>query len=156
MSDEMRWDDYAQEFETMVRYSEDYLKSTKTQKQPAFTLDTEIVLPLYFVAVKCRHGRVRRRAISLLRSQQRQEGVWNSLLTARVAERLMQIEEEGLGGTIVGAAEIVRCKRVLGVEVAFDLEERRANLSYVKLKENGGIGRVNEWVRWTNLVSKIL
>jgi hypothetical protein len=62
MSDEMMWDDYFEEFKTMVGYSEDLLNSTITQKQPAFTLDSEVIMPLYFVAVKCRHGRVRRKA----------------------------------------------------------------------------------------------
>ncbi|RFU26147.1 hypothetical protein B7463_g10185, partial [Scytalidium lignicola] len=155
-NDEMMWDNYTEEFETMVRYAEDLLNSTATQEQSAFTLDTEVILPLYFVAVKCRHGRVRRKAISLLRSQQRQEGVWNSFLTARVAERSMQIEEEGLDSTIVVAAEVLRFKRVLGVEVSFDFEHRRANLEFVKLKENGGVDRVNEWIEWTSLGPKIL
>lgn len=156
MSDEMLWDDYTDQFETMVGYAEDLLKSVKDQTQPAFMMEIEIIYPLYVVAAKCRHGRVRRKAISLLRSQQRQEGVWNSLLTARVAELLMQIEEEGLDGPIVSAAEVVRYKRVLGIELTFDLEERRANVSFVKLKENGGIDRLNEWLTWDSLVPKIL
>jgi hypothetical protein len=153
--DEMMWDEYAEEFETMVGHAETLLKLEQGQKQSAFTFDTEIILPLYFVAAKCRHGRVRRMAISLLRSQQRQEGVWNSHLTARVAEYLMQLEEEGLHGTVV-AADVVRRKRVLGVEVTFDLEEKRAIISYVKLKESNGIERLNEWVEWDSLVPKIL
>jgi hypothetical protein len=68
MSDEMMWDDYFEEFKTMVGYAEDLLNLTITQKQPAFTMDSEVIMPLYFAAVKCRHGRVRRKAISLLRS----------------------------------------------------------------------------------------
>jgi hypothetical protein len=59
----------------------------------------------------------------------------------------MQIEEEELEGTEVVAADVLRCKRVIGVEVRFALEQRGANLTYVKLKENGGIDRVNEWIR---------
>jgi hypothetical protein len=147
--DEMMWDDYTKEFETMVGYAEDLLKSTKPQEQPAFMLETEVILPLYFVAVKCRHGRVRRKAISLLRSQYRQEGIWNSFLAATVAEHSMQIEEKGLNSTVVAAADILRCKRVLGVELGFDLEQGRANLSYVKIRENGGIDRLDECIRWT-------
>jgi hypothetical protein len=38
----------------------------------------------------------------------------------------MQIEEEELEGTEVVAADILRCKRVLGVEVRFDLEAKRS------------------------------
>jgi hypothetical protein len=147
--DEMMWDDYTEEFETMVGYAEDLLKSTKPQEQAAFTLETEVILPLYFVAVKCRHGRVRRKAISLLRSQYRQEGMWNSFLAVKVAEHSMQIEEKDLDSAVVAAAEISSYKRVLGVEVRFNLEQGRANLSYVKIRENGGIERVDECIRWT-------
>jgi hypothetical protein len=89
-------------------------------------MDSEVIMPLYFAAVKCRHGRVRRKAISSLRSQQRQEGVWNSFLIAKVAERSMQIEEEELEGTEVVVADILKCKRVLGVEVRFDLQAERS------------------------------
>jgi hypothetical protein len=144
--DEMMWDEYFDEFEAMIGYAESILKPVEAQMLSAFTLDTEVILPLYFVAAKCRHGRVRRRAISLLRSQQRQEGIWNSILTARVAEYLMQIEEEGFDGAVVLAAEVVRRRRVLGVEVNFDLDERRASVSYVQLKDGGGTKRVNKWV----------
>ncbi|KIM95570.1 hypothetical protein OIDMADRAFT_33665 [Oidiodendron maius Zn] len=149
-SDEMMWDSYIQEFRAMLGYAKELLNLTKIRRQPVFMLDTEVILPLFFVAVKCRDGEVRRQAISLLRSQWRQEGVWNSFLAAKVAERVVQIEEGGINGIEVIAADVLRRKRVLGVEVKLDLEQRRANLSYVKLKENGGIEYINEWVRWTS------
>lgn len=53
---------------------------------PVFSLDTGIVLPLYFVATKCRYPTIRRKSIALLKSTPRQEGVLNSMLTGRVAE----------------------------------------------------------------------
>jgi hypothetical protein len=153
--DEMMWDEYIDEFETIIAYTEALLELEEGQKHPSFMIDTEIILPLYFVAAKCRYGRVRKMAISLLRSQQRQEGVWNSIVMAMVAEHLMQIEEEGLHGAVL-AADVVRRKRVLGVEVAFDLEERRANVSYIKFKESGGIERLSERVHWDSIVRKIV
>lgn len=146
--DEMMWDEYFDKFEAMIGYAESFLKQEEGEVLSGFTFDNEVILPLYFVAVKCRHGRVRRTAISLLRSQERQEGVWNSILTARVAEYLIRIEEEDIDGAAVSAADVVRRKRVLGVEVNFDLDERRASVSYVKLKEGGGVKKVNKWVEW--------
>ena len=149
-SDEMIWDSYIPEFKAMLGYAKGLLNLTKMRGQPVFMLDTEVILPLFFVACKCRDGELRRQAISLLRSQWRQEGVWNSFLAAKVAERVMQIEEGGINGIEVIAADVLRCKRILGVVVKFDLQQRRANLGYVKLKENGGIEYIKEWVRWAS------
>jgi hypothetical protein len=151
----MMWDEYTESFETMVEHAEMLLQLECGQKQSSFTFDMEIILPLYIVAVKYRHGDLRRRAILALRSQQRQEGVWNSHLAARVAEYLMRLEEQGLCGTVV-AADVVRRKRVLGVEVTFDPDEKRGNISYIKLKEGDGIERLDEWIEWKGLRPRIL
>lgn len=153
--DEMIWDEYIEDFETMVGHVEMLLELEQGQRKSSFTFDMEIILPLYLVAAKCRHGGLRRRAISALRSQQRQEGVWNSHLTARVAEYVMQLEEEGLRGAVV-PADVVSRKRVLGVEVTFDLQEKRANISYVKPKESSGIERLDAWIEWDSLGPSIL
>jgi hypothetical protein len=66
------------------------------QVSSIFLLDMELVSPVYFVAVKCRHPQVRRRAIRLLRALHRREGYFDSDLAAAVAERLMSIEEANL------------------------------------------------------------
>lgn len=149
MHDEMVWDMFFEDYKTMISYAAEILESTKEHKSwSSFTVDTEIILPIYFAAVKCRDSRWRRKAIELLRSGQRQEGIWNSLLTASVAERVVEIEEEGLDGAMVSAKEICRWNRVLGVEVRFATEQRGANLKYIKLGENGRIDRIEEWVEW--------
>ena len=66
------------------------------QVSSIFLLDMELVSPVYFVAVKCRHPQVRRQAIRLLRALHRREGYFDSDLAAAVAERLMSIEEANL------------------------------------------------------------
>jgi hypothetical protein len=77
----------------VVKLSKD---PSNARPRPTFSLDTGIILPLYVVATKCRHPTNRRRSIALLKSTPRQEGVLDSLLTGRVAERLAEIEEEGV------------------------------------------------------------
>lgn len=153
MSDEMVWDGCLQDFEIMISYAEEVIESsTEAKNQPIFTLDTEIILPLYFAAVKCRHGRLRRKAIALLRSQQRQEGIWNSLLAARVAERLVEIEEEGLEGLegrFIEAERVLRWKRVRGVEISLDTEQKMARLKYIKLRADWGTEEMIERIRWS-------
>ena len=61
-----------------------------------FFFDMEVVAPLYMIATKCRHALLRRRAIALLRSITRREGLWDSQEAAAVAERVMAHEEAEL------------------------------------------------------------
>lgn len=142
--DEGLWDEYTSHFEEVVRLSEAIVGNSEAEQtfSPSETstgngsavrrvlcLDAGIILPLYFVATKCRVRSIRWKAIELLRRTERQEGLWNSVLTALVAERLVRIEEEGLVGE-----ELEREKRIRGVEVRFELDERRACLRYGRLK----------------------
>ncbi|KAJ4865638.1 fungal zn(2)-Cys(6) binuclear cluster domain-containing protein [Trichoderma breve] len=54
------------------------------------------VLPvLYIIGVKCRHPVVRREVLSILRRQPIREAIWDSISTARVVERVIEIEEGG-------------------------------------------------------------
>lgn len=83
-------------------------------------------------------------------------GFWNSVLTARVAERLVYVEEVGMGveGAGAGAGAVKREDRVAGVELGFEMEPRRAFLRYRKCypflegKDIGGMETVEEWVEW--------
>jgi hypothetical protein len=60
---------------------------------PSFCLDIGFVIPLYTVASQTSCHSLRREAIALLRSVRRQEGLWNSMLVADAAQRIMEIEE---------------------------------------------------------------
>lgn len=56
-----------------------------------------LIKPLYFTAIKCRHLRTCRQAISLLSASPWREGAWDSAAMARIAERkVRQWEEEGV------------------------------------------------------------
>ncbi|KIX07680.1 uncharacterized protein Z518_02334 [Rhinocladiella mackenziei CBS 650.93] len=59
--------------------------------------DINLILPMYLVASRCRHPELRRQAVELLWLEPRQEGIWNSAILASVAERIILIEERGLG-----------------------------------------------------------
>lgn len=103
-----------------------------THIKASFALDLGIVPPLFVVATKCRDRKLRRDAIRLLLSSPRREGMWDSILSGKVAEWIMYIEEEGMqpfalwGPALV---EIVRDeKRVMVKEILFDLQAREATL----------------------------
>lgn len=63
--------------------------------KPQFSADLGIVPPLYVVATKCRDRTTRHKAIQLLKSSPRREGMWDSELTARIAMWIADIEESG-------------------------------------------------------------
>ncbi|KAL6722228.1 hypothetical protein ACLMJK_001335 [Lecanora helva] len=98
-----------------------------------FSLDMNIVSPLYLVAHRCRDPAIRRKAVSLLNASPRQEGVWDSYLTARAVERLILLEEEGLG-PVTCAQDVPEWARITEVEVKFDLEGRIGSLGYTRAK----------------------
>ncbi|TVY53342.1 putative transcriptional regulatory protein [Lachnellula cervina] len=100
----------------------------------SFALDLGIVPPLFVVATKCRDRKLRRDAIKLLMVSPRREGMWDSILSGRVGQWLMEIEEEGMGkyigygmGTMDGAV-VEKDRRIMVKEILFDLQKREATL----------------------------
>ncbi|RAK75445.1 Zn(II)2Cys6 transcription factor domain-containing protein [Aspergillus fijiensis CBS 313.89] len=74
-----------------------------------FTPEIGLIPVLFIVGVKCRHPVVRRQALELLRRQPMREAAWDSILTARVVERVIEIEESG-GGGVAGQEQMApRC-----------------------------------------------
>lgn len=145
---EMLWDKFLPDFAAIVKHAQRFVRCEKEQGcyAPVFTLEMEIILPLYFVAAKCRDGQLRREAIRILSARERQEGVWNAALTSRLCHRLVQMEEEEVvktAGLPVKMEEVKGEWRVQGVEVKWDLERRRVNLVYRSMDiANGGHGVV--------------
>jgi len=124
LTDETAWDRFTSRYEHIVELASLIVKSMAcdhiSQKQgPEFSLDTNIVATLYAVAHHCRDPVVRRKALSVLYAFPRQEGIWNSVLTARVAERLIGIEEGGLG-IVTCVGDVPDWARISNVDVKFD------------------------------------
>ena len=103
----------------------------KDKRSPEFSLDRNIIAPMYATAHRCRDPIIRREAVAILYAASRQEGVWNSTLTARVAERLIGIEEEGLG-SVTCAQDVPEWSRIADVEVKFDQYNRIATIHYTR------------------------
>lgn len=95
--------------ETLTTPSSSDPTHERSSATSTFLFDMEIVSPLYLVAIKCRHPLIRRRAIALLRSYVRREGLWDSVKAAAVAERVMELEEvelDVLDGSVLPREEI--------------------------------------------------
>ncbi|EPE30836.1 Zn2/Cys6 DNA-binding protein [Glarea lozoyensis ATCC 20868] len=113
----------------MYRDEDDY-----THIKASFALDLGIVPPLFVVATKCRDRKLRRDAIKLLLNSPRREGMWDSILSGRVGQWIMEIEEEGMGeylgygmGTMDGAV-VPQDRRVMVKEILFNMQSREATL----------------------------
>lgn len=93
------WDKFNPQFAEIVSLAASIVNThdagslLATSARPSFSLDNGIIAPLYEVATLCRDPVIRRRAVQILRSAPRQEGVFNSHLSAIVAEKIIEIEE---------------------------------------------------------------
>lgn len=164
VEDEMFWDGFKHEYEVMLamaqtiidystptplstpKSSKDPLSPEKTPKKSGeellFYLDNSVLFPLFFIVAKSRDRKLRRKALTLLEQANRQEGVWNSNLLARVARRIIDIEEEGLENEELET--IPRERRVWRASGLFGLMPRKAKIVFVRV----GKSSVEEYIEW--------
>ena len=95
-----------------------------------FSCELGIICPLFFIASNCREPLMRRKAVALLLSTRRREGRWESISAAVVAQRLIEIEEEGLE-IVTQPSDIPESKRIAFVEPRVCYERGRAEVSFV-------------------------
>ncbi|CAI6088339.1 unnamed protein product [Clonostachys chloroleuca] len=114
---EMGFDNLLPQFRQCVALARDVAAAHERYSgslKPTFTPEVGILPVLYIIGVKCRDPIVRREALGILRRQPIQEAVWDSISTARVVERVIEIEEGGSqeGGTIQSMEQIPAWKRI--------------------------------------------
>jgi hypothetical protein len=96
---EMAYDGLLDHFRQAVWLTRALLESDSANSEPlmpTFSVRAGIIQPLFFCGFKCRDWTVRREALGLLRTRQRQEGIWRTHEAALVLERLIDIESEGI------------------------------------------------------------
>ena len=106
------------------------LSEELSSSSPCFSLDSGINAHLYTVACRCRDPVIRRKAIAVLRSANRHEGLWRSDLVAHVAEKVVVLEEEGL--TVQSCRDVPDEARLKDLIINFDPTERRGTVRYVQ------------------------
>jgi len=89
--DESDLDAYLPAFTTIVALSSGVVLPETTRKG-RFSLESGVVAPLWFTVMKCRHPRIRRQALHLLRLAPR-EGLWDPDLAAQLAREAIRLEE---------------------------------------------------------------
>ncbi|KAL6693190.1 hypothetical protein J3F84DRAFT_381838 [Trichoderma pleuroticola] len=131
VDDETVWDGYSGQFNEMLDFAETsmqiYDSEATSNKHPRFHMDTGVIPILFAIITRCRDPFIRRRAIELMTWNPMQEGLWNSALVAKAAQRLMSLEE---GTVIVGCSnDIPAAARVQGISV-YAGDERRVVLRF--------------------------
>ena len=154
-ADDTIWDSCPQDGEDIVQFAESLLTLDERTRGPPgkrgieFSLDMSVVGPLYAVAHKYRDPVLRRRAIALLKKADRQEGIWDSAVAAKVAERIVEIEE-GAVGSVTSFHDVPNWARIHGLNVSFDKSERKGDFSYVRCTSQRGESTesFHEVIRW--------
>ncbi|RAK98116.1 Zn(II)2Cys6 transcription factor [Aspergillus ibericus CBS 121593] len=97
---EMDYDKFLPQFQQCVALAGEVAAAHQRysgSSRSTFTPEIGFLPVLYIIGVKCRHPIVRRQVLSILRRQLIREAAWDSISTARVVERVIEIEE-GAGG----------------------------------------------------------
>ncbi|RMZ89631.1 hypothetical protein DV736_g3130, partial [Chaetothyriales sp. CBS 134916] len=130
---------------------------------PSFSLTMGVVSILWLAAARCRSPPIRYKALSLLKSCNRREGMWDSRIAAEIAEKLVAIEEaanmqqqqqpsgDGDGDDIAVQDDIMRVKTV---KVRFGPESTgAASYSFMNSieayeRDQRGVQVFNELMTW--------
>ena len=139
------WDDKLSYFTELLDHIEAAMEMSDGLQDlpPCFSLDTGINLHLYVTVIRCRDPAIRRRAIAILRSANRHEGVLRSDLVAQVAEHIMELEEEGR--EVHRAEDIPEKARLNDFNLFLDPVEMKAVVRYVV-----GGRLSDEIIKWKN------
>jgi len=101
--------------------------------RPTYSMSLGVIAPLFATAVRCRNPIIRRQALQILLMCNRKEGLWDSIISAKVAERVICIEETHLfeerQDRCVG--RIPEHARIRQLEASF-FDPRRGRLRYMK------------------------
>jgi hypothetical protein len=128
-------------------YGTGSMRIQHARQSNTFLLEVEIVGPLYWICVKCRHPVVRRRAITVLRSMHRREGMWDSDIAAIVADCVVAAEEASLDIQGLPTEEV----RVHGTPFAFEEDVGPFGLSVTLRSKPFGV--YGDWSVWQEHVS---
>lgn len=111
-SEETTYDAHMRDFEDILTICGNIMEQDGTDKVLfSVMLDEGLLHPIFQVAVKCRKGVIRHRAMALLRQLPAGEGNWHVAVMTWLASRIVAMEEEGLEGQAVECEAVPEWKR---------------------------------------------
>jgi hypothetical protein len=129
--DVMIWDKFTKEFGEMVENAALAVgleADNSSSGTPLFHMDFGVISVLVSIAGKCRDPIIRRKAIGLMRAAPIQEGIWSSVLSARVTRGVVDLEESGR--TVMSCKDIPMEARLQQLRVYIGPGGKRANIRY--------------------------
>lgn len=93
---ELEYDAFLPHFQQCLAWADEVAAAHQQYSgllRSTFTPEIGILPVLYIIGAKCRHPAVRREAVRILLRQPIREAVWDSVWTAKVLERVTEIEE---------------------------------------------------------------
>jgi hypothetical protein len=125
-------DTFLPQMEDILSWTESAAKATDdhcSTKMTGFSFELGVIMPLYFIGSNCRQPATRRRAIELLKATPRREGLWDNLSAAFVAQRIADVEEEGLE-TVRTASDVPISSRVYHNSVDMRPDQKRVDAKF--------------------------
>ncbi|CAK7264472.1 hypothetical protein SEPCBS57363_001099 [Sporothrix epigloea] len=123
---------HVEEFAALVSLAERTLQSDTDghdgSRPTHFHMDLGVVPVMFGTVLRCWDPVVRRRALTVLRNHRLQEGIWDSCLTLRAAERIVMLEDSSV--SVLAAGTPVAPQRVKTVTLQMDSDEKTAKLHY--------------------------
>ncbi|OQV02532.1 hypothetical protein CLAIMM_07718 [Cladophialophora immunda] len=96
---EAAFDEYTHLFEMITSLFDELLQhwnATQHQYSLLFSFDLGITPPMFFVASRCRHPQIRRKAVDFMLHSPFYHGIWPDRYSGLCAQRIVEIEERGL------------------------------------------------------------
>ncbi|KAL4751207.1 hypothetical protein BDW72DRAFT_98639 [Aspergillus terricola var. indicus] len=138
--DENGHDNFTADFESLISHAEEILcltsptcvteKARVEEAETAFSLEGEIIAPMYYAALRCRNPFLRRRALNILFQYSKREGMWDARHYAQVTKIVVEIEESQCPKPPMSEKDIGSLARVYEV---VQLKEIKANPTQVVL-----------------------
>ena len=154
---ECAWDMFKEQFEDIVRLSGILVASSvrfPDELSKRFSFEMGIIPPLHFVAWKCRWPHIRRKALALLWASPRRECLFESHRSFVCFQRVMEVEEEGLGlppGILPGPDQLPPEEaRIHQVDIAAAEPTPEGHAISFLMKPNGVYG---DWHARTEIVN---
>jgi hypothetical protein len=152
---ETAFDAFNSEFESIVTLTSSLVNDNTglgvAGKPGHFTFDMALVAPLYLTATRCRDPLIRRRALAILSATSRQECIWNSDMLAKIAERLISIEEDGIG-QVTSSEDVPATSRLSVLNATIYSEQRHVLAELCRPKGNGNgngeLDLLDEWITY--------
>jgi hypothetical protein len=94
---EMIFDEYDQDFEEMIRVAD---RSIGSGTPAILSFDMGIILPMFYIAIKCRNLSIRLKAIAVLEKAPAREGLWRRDNTVVYSRWKVMMEEKGRGNLL--------------------------------------------------------